>query len=81
MEGRIEVTGRQGRRHKQLLGDLKKTTDYWKLKEKTLARTLWRDGCGRVYGTVVRQTMILIKWNIQKSVCYLDVRFSLPFQK
>jgi len=33
MEGRIEVTIRQGRGHKQLLDDLKETTDYLKLKE------------------------------------------------
>jgi len=50
------VTGRQGRRHKQLLDDLKETTDYWELKEEALARTLWIAGCGRGYGTVVRQT-------------------------
>jgi hypothetical protein len=40
MEGMIEVTGRQGRKHKQLLDDLKETTDYWELKEETLARNL-----------------------------------------
>jgi hypothetical protein len=81
MEGRIEVMGRQGRRRKQLLDDLKETTDYWKLKEEKLSRTLWRAGFGSGYGTVVRQTMELIKWNIQKSVCYLVVRFSVPFQE
>jgi hypothetical protein len=30
IEGRIEVTGRRERRHKQLLDDLKEKTGYWK---------------------------------------------------
>ena len=33
IEGRIEVTGRRGRRRKQQLDDLKETRGYWKLKE------------------------------------------------
>jgi hypothetical protein len=33
IEGRIEMTGRRGRRRKQLLNDLKKKRRYWKLKE------------------------------------------------
>jgi hypothetical protein len=33
LEGRIEVTGRRGRRRKQLLDDLKEMRRYWKLKE------------------------------------------------
>jgi hypothetical protein len=33
IEGEIEVTEREGRRHKQLLDDLKETTGYYKLKE------------------------------------------------
>jgi hypothetical protein len=32
IKGRMEVTGRQGRRRKQLLGDLKEKGGYWKLK-------------------------------------------------
>jgi hypothetical protein len=32
-EGRIEVTGRRGRRRKQVLYDLKEKREYWKLKE------------------------------------------------
>jgi hypothetical protein len=42
LEGRIEMTGRRGRRRKQLLDDLKETRRYWKLKEEALDRTLWR---------------------------------------
>jgi hypothetical protein len=55
LEGRIEMTGRRGRRRQQLLDDLKKKRSYWKLKEEALDRTLWRTCFGRVYGTVVRQ--------------------------
>jgi hypothetical protein len=40
LEGRIEMTGRRGRRRKQLLDDLKETRRYWKLKEEALDRTL-----------------------------------------
>jgi hypothetical protein len=57
------VKGRRGRRYKQLLGDLKKTRGYWKLKEKALDRTLWRTCCGRGYGPVVRQTRKWVKLN------------------
>jgi len=48
--------GRQGRRHKQLLDDLKEKRGYWKLKEKTLDCTLWRSCCGKGHGPVIRQT-------------------------
>ena len=56
IEGWIEVKQRQGRRRKQLLGDLKETRGYWKLIDEALDRALWRTGFGRVYGPVVRQT-------------------------
>jgi hypothetical protein len=56
LEGRIEMTGRRGRRRKQLLDGLKEKRRYWKLKEEALDRTLWRSGLGRGYGPVVRQT-------------------------
>jgi hypothetical protein len=56
LEGRIEMTVRQGRRRKQLLDDLKIKRKYWKLKEEALDRTLWRTRFGRGYGPVVRQT-------------------------
>jgi hypothetical protein len=41
-EGRIEMTGRRGRRCMQLLDDLKEKRRYRKLKEEALDRTLWR---------------------------------------
>jgi hypothetical protein len=56
IEGRIEITGRRGRRCKQLLDDLKEERRYWKLKEEALDRTLWRTRFERGYGPVVRQT-------------------------
>jgi hypothetical protein len=40
IEGRIEVTGRRGRRRKRLLDDFKEMREYWKLKEEALDRTL-----------------------------------------
>jgi hypothetical protein len=40
LEGRIEMTGRCGRRRKQLLDDLKEKRRYWKLEEEALDRTL-----------------------------------------
>jgi hypothetical protein len=56
LEGRIEITGRRGRRRKQLLDDLKEKKRYWKLKEEALDLTLWRTRFGRGYGPVLRQT-------------------------
>jgi hypothetical protein len=56
LEGRIEMTGRRGRRRKQLLDDLKEKRIYWKLKEEAIDRTLWRTRFGRGYGPAVRQT-------------------------
>jgi hypothetical protein len=55
IEGRIEMTGRRGRRRKHLLDDLNEKRRYWKLKEEALDRTLWRTRFGRGYGPVVRQ--------------------------
>jgi hypothetical protein len=40
LEGRIEMTGRRGRRCKQLLDDLKEKRRYWKFKEEALDHTL-----------------------------------------
>jgi hypothetical protein len=56
LEGRIEMTGRRGRRRKQLLDDLKEKRKYWKLKEEALDRTVWRTRFGSGYGPVLRQT-------------------------
>jgi hypothetical protein len=56
LEGRIKMTGKRGRRRKQLLDGLKEKRRYWKLNEEALDRTLWRSRFGRGYGPVVRQT-------------------------
>jgi hypothetical protein len=49
------VTGRRGRRRKQLLDDLKEKRGYWKWKKEALDCTLWGTLIGRVYELVVRE--------------------------
>ena len=56
IKGGIEVTGRQGRRHRKLLGELKERGGYSHLKEKALDCTMWRARFERGFGPVVRQT-------------------------
>ena len=55
IEGRIEVTGRRGRRRKKLMDDLAEKRGCSKWKEGALDRTVWRSGSGTGYGSVVRQ--------------------------
>jgi hypothetical protein len=50
------MTGRPGRKSKQLLDDLQEKRGHCKLKEEALDHTLWRTGFGRGFGPVVRQT-------------------------
>jgi hypothetical protein len=50
------VTGRQGRRRRKLLDELKERRGYSHLKEEALDRTMWRARFGRSFGPVVRQT-------------------------
>jgi hypothetical protein len=56
VEGKIEGAERRGRRIKQLLDDRKETRS-WKLKEEVNYSILWKNGFGRDYGPLVRQTM------------------------
>jgi len=49
------VTGRQGRRCRELLDDLKERRGYSHLKEEALDSTMWRAHFGRGFGPVVRQ--------------------------
>jgi len=56
IKGRIEVTGRRGRRRRKLQDYLKERRGYSHLKEEALDRTLWRARFGRGFGPVVRQT-------------------------
>jgi hypothetical protein len=53
--GGIQVTGRKGRKCKQLLDDREETRRYCKLKEEALDNILWRIRFGRDYGPVIRQ--------------------------
>jgi len=50
------VTGRQGRRRRKLLDDLKERRGYSHLKEEDLDRNMWRARFGRGFEPVVRQT-------------------------
>jgi hypothetical protein len=50
------VTGRQGRRRRKLLDELKERRGYYHLKEEALERTKWRTRLRRGFGPVVRQT-------------------------
>ena len=54
IEGRIKVTGRRGRRSKQLLNDLNEKSGSCKFKNEVLDRSLWRTDFERSYGRVVR---------------------------
>jgi hypothetical protein len=56
IKGGIAVTGRRGRRRRELLDDLKERRGYSHLKEEALDRTMWTARFGRSFGTVVRQT-------------------------
>jgi hypothetical protein len=53
IQGRIEVTGRRGRRRKKLLDDLGDRRGYCHLKKEALDRIKWRNRFGRGCGPVV----------------------------
>jgi hypothetical protein len=67
------VTGRRGRRRKNLLDNLKERRGYSHLKEEALDRTMWRARFGNGFGPVVRQTA---KW-ININVCLYIVPLSV----
>ena len=52
-EGRIDETGRRGRKYKQTLDDLNESKRYWKSKDDP---TAWRIRFERGYGSDIRQT-------------------------
>jgi len=56
IKGRIEVTGRRGRKRRKLLDDLKEGRGYSHLEEEALEHSMWRARFGRGFGSVVRQT-------------------------
>ena len=51
------MTGRQGRRRRKLLDELKERGGYCHLKEEAVDRTVWRVRFGRGFGPVVRQNI------------------------
>jgi hypothetical protein len=55
IKGWIEVSGRQGRRRRKLLDDLKERRGHTHLKEEAIDRTMWRARFVRDLGPVVRQ--------------------------
>jgi hypothetical protein len=61
LEGRIEMTGRRGRRRKQLLDDLKEKRGYCKFQEEALDRTVYRTRIGTGYGPVIRQDYVMMR--------------------
>jgi len=56
IQGWTEVTGRRGRRRKQLLDHLEETRGYWKLTKEALDHNLWSTCFGKVHEPAVRQT-------------------------
>jgi hypothetical protein len=59
IQGGLEVTGKQWRRRRKLLDDLKEWRGYSDLKEEGLDRTIWRAHFGIGFGPFARQTT---KW-------------------
>jgi len=53
IEGKLERTGRRGRRHKQPLDDHMEMRRYWNFKEVALNHILWITYFGTGYGQVV----------------------------
>jgi hypothetical protein len=53
IDGMMEVTGRLGRRCKQLLDDVMEERGYCNLKEELLDRILWETRFGRCYRPTV----------------------------
>jgi hypothetical protein len=56
VRGRRTSVRKRGRRRRRISNERKEKTGYWKLKEESLDRILWKTYFGRGYGPVVRQT-------------------------
>jgi hypothetical protein len=56
IKGEIEVTGRQGRRHRKLLDDLKERRGYSHLMEEALDRTMRKARFGKRFWTCRKTT-------------------------
>jgi hypothetical protein len=73
LEVRIEVTGRRGRRRRQLLDDLKEKRRYCKLKEEALDRTVWRTRFGRGCGPVASQTTKCMNQQLEANYSFIEL--------
>jgi hypothetical protein len=70
IKGKLEgSTRRRGRRHKQLLDDLKEKRGCWKLKEEALDRSQWQSCFGRGYAPVIRPDYIMNEVNPLYLLC------------
>jgi hypothetical protein len=67
------VTGRRGKRRRNLLDGLKERRGYSHLKEEALDRTMWGARFGNGFGPFVRQTA---KW-ININICLYTVPLSV----
>ena len=65
VKGEIEVTRRQGRRRKKLLGGLKDRRGYCHLKEEAVDRNMWRHRFGRGFEPFVRQATWMVTYPLK----------------
>jgi len=79
MEGRIGVTGRRGRRRKQLLDYLKEQRGYRKLKEGALNCPIWRTRVRRCR-PVLRRTTELMTFDTSRKRGLLSCRKYVFYQ-
>jgi hypothetical protein len=68
IEGRIEVTGRRGRRRYELLDFLKKKREYWKLKNKHYFAL-----CGKLALEEVMEPLYEKLWGENLYLIYVEV--------
>jgi hypothetical protein len=81
LEGRIEMTERRERRRKQLLDDLKESSGYLQLKEKTLVGTLWRTRFGRSRGLLIHSSHVTVYRHILQDLHLLHLSISSDAEK
>ena len=67
------MAGRQGRRRRKLLDDLKERRGYSHLKEEALDRTMWRVRFGRGFGLAVPRNHNLFTLRLLMSYIYIYV--------
>ena len=84
VKGRTEVMGRGGKRHKQLLDNFKEKRGYWKMEEKAVDRSVWRNAFVRGSGPVVcsqQQTASQTAHSYERHKCEIpNCNPSLPCQ-